>query len=485
MYRLKSKSILTRGVLPSLQLKQISHIAFLVIADYGEHLRVYQFSRQAILISAENIEPTTKLTKQIQKTTTLTFQLPKKEPITHPKDLSALLQESFQQHLSRINHLLGTKVPFPYTITINPNQKINITIRTFGCTIKGNRFEVPSDVLVKNMGDIILVTAIFYQYLSKMILTNDKKLKHTFNDLAIIFAYIYNNLQNEKLLLESLNPKFIYLINNKKENFTDLAIEILKLKKEQNKPTTFTLSRSLIQNLFRNIYLILTLLSKYKITLNPHTLYGLHRELLSEIKAVISTQKLDSFTNKNNIRGFFMRVFKDSDLEFIFSIPDVSELPITKTSFEIMTTNNQNGIEKLKLSNQIGELGSLVSDYALEPLFDRLISIEPHDKFDQNYKTWNLKLIISNIFNYPIYKVSFTLSWHPKSRISPQTVPKDISLEKFDSMIELSTKFDILNWGQCTLTITISFLNPIFPQNNFSIKKDIQYQFTKLESKIK
>ncbi|MFX0009930.1 MAG: hypothetical protein ACFE9R_06425 [Candidatus Hermodarchaeota archaeon] len=482
---MKSKSVLTRGILPSLQLKQTGLIAFLIVADYGEHLRAYQFSRQAVLIAADNIEPTAKLIKQIQKTTTLTFQLPKKESITHPKDLSALLQEIFQHHLSRINHLLSTKVSFPYTITINPYQKVNLTTHTFGCTIKGNRFEVPSNVLVMNLEDIIPVRAIFYQYLSTMILINDKRLKPIFNDLAIIFTYIYNNLRNKKLLLEALNPKFTYLINNKKESFTNLAIEVLKSKKEQNKSTTYTLSRSLIQNIFHNIDAKLSLLSKYKITLDPYTLYGLFRELFSEIKIVISTQKLDSFRNKNDIREFFTKVFKDTELEFIFNTPDVSELPLTKTSFENITTNYQKSIAKLKSSNQIGELSLLVSDFALEPLFDRLISIELYDKFDQNYKTWNLKLVIRNIYNYPIYKVSFKLSWHPKSRISRQNVHKDIFLEKFDSVIELSAIFDILNWGQCTLTITISFLNPLFPKNNFSIKKDIQYQFTKLESKIK
>ena len=485
VYRVKSKSLLTRGVLPSFQLKQTGPIAFLIVADYGEHLRAYQFSRQAVLISADNVEPTAKLIKQIQKTTTLTFQLPKKEPIIHPKDLSALLQELFQQHLSRINHLLGTKVSFPYPITINPNKKINLTTHTFGCTIKGNRFEVPSDVLARNMGEIIPVTAIFYQYLSTTILINDKKLKPAFNDLAIIFTYIYNNLRYKKLLLESLNPKFAYLINYEKENLTDLAIEILKLKKDQNKRTTYTLSRSLIQNLFRNIHAILSLLSKYKITLNAHTLYALYRELLSEIKVRIITQELDSLAKKNDIREFFIKVFKDSDLEFIFNIPDVSELPLTKKSFEIIMTNYQQSIAKLKSSNQIGELCLLVSDYALEPLLDHLVSIELHDKFDQNCERWNLKLAIRNIINYPIYNVSFALSWHPKSRINPQTVPKDIFLEKFDSAIELSATFGILNRGQCTLTITISFLNPFFPQNSFTIKKDIPYHFTKSESEIK
>ena len=478
MYRLKSKSILTRGVLPSLQLKQINPIAFLIIADYGEHLRAYQFSRQAVLISADNVKPTAKLIKQLQKTTTLAFQLPKKEPITHPKDLSALLQELFKQHLSRINHLLGTKISFPYTITINPNQKINLTTRTFGCNIMGNRFEVPSDILVRNMGDIIPVTAIFYQYLSTIILTNNNKLKAAFHDLAIIFTYIYNNLSNEKLLLDSLNPKFVYIINNKKETFTNLAIEILKLEKEQNKLTTYTLSRNLIQNVFRNLHMILSLLLKYKITLNPHTLYGLYRELLSEIKKVISTKKLDSFGNKNDMREFFAKVFKNSDLEFIFNIPEGLEFPLSKKSFETIMINYQKSILRLKSSNQIGELCLLVSDYAVEPLFDRLISIKLLDKFDNNHKVWYLKLIISNIFNYSIYNTSFTLSWYPKARIKPQTVLKDNFLEKFDRDIELSTVFDVVNWGQCTLTITISFLNPLFPQNNISIKKEIRYQFT-------
>jgi hypothetical protein len=42
VYRLKSKSILTRGILPSLNIKQIGPIAYLVIANYGENFRIWR-----------------------------------------------------------------------------------------------------------------------------------------------------------------------------------------------------------------------------------------------------------------------------------------------------------------------------------------------------------------------------------------------------------------------------------------------------------
>jgi len=48
--RVKSKTVLTRGVLPSLSVKQIKGAKYLVIADYKEFFRVYPFSSSGVFI---------------------------------------------------------------------------------------------------------------------------------------------------------------------------------------------------------------------------------------------------------------------------------------------------------------------------------------------------------------------------------------------------------------------------------------------------
>ena len=39
--RIKSKSILKRGMLPSLNVKQIGMVHFLIVADYNDYFRIY------------------------------------------------------------------------------------------------------------------------------------------------------------------------------------------------------------------------------------------------------------------------------------------------------------------------------------------------------------------------------------------------------------------------------------------------------------
>lgn len=78
LYRVKSKNILTRGILPSLQIKEIGLITFLIIADYGESLRIYSFSRQGKLLSGVNISPDFYASKKMENYLKLEFQFPKK-----------------------------------------------------------------------------------------------------------------------------------------------------------------------------------------------------------------------------------------------------------------------------------------------------------------------------------------------------------------------------------------------------------------------
>ena len=46
--RVKSKTILTRGVLPSLSIKQVKGAKYLVVTDYKEFFRIYSFTSSGV-----------------------------------------------------------------------------------------------------------------------------------------------------------------------------------------------------------------------------------------------------------------------------------------------------------------------------------------------------------------------------------------------------------------------------------------------------
>ena len=75
--RVKSKSILKRGMLPSLNIKQVQGIFFLAVLDYNVHLRIYFFNRDGQLIGGENFEKKTPLMRKLTKETTVEYKLPK------------------------------------------------------------------------------------------------------------------------------------------------------------------------------------------------------------------------------------------------------------------------------------------------------------------------------------------------------------------------------------------------------------------------
>ncbi|MFW9938429.1 MAG: hypothetical protein ACFFD5_12330 [Candidatus Thorarchaeota archaeon] len=79
IYRVKSKKILTRGMLPNLQLKEKGLVSFLILADYQDTLRIYSFSRQGTLLSGVNILPDPKTIQKMKKSIKLEFQYPRKK----------------------------------------------------------------------------------------------------------------------------------------------------------------------------------------------------------------------------------------------------------------------------------------------------------------------------------------------------------------------------------------------------------------------
>ena len=145
VFRVKSQTVLRRGILPNLLIKQKGPIEYLVVEDRGHELKIFCFDRDGTYIADCTKEPTPKFLKELQKSTTLEAQLPRKK-IKKVEDPSTQAQIKFNKIHHRLNHLLGLTIDYPYTIVIDSSLTYNNN-RLFGCKITGNIIKIPSNLI--------------------------------------------------------------------------------------------------------------------------------------------------------------------------------------------------------------------------------------------------------------------------------------------------------------------------------------------------
>jgi len=68
---IKSKSVLTRGVLPSYQVRQVGPVIFLAVSDHGDKSMIYFFNKEGDRIGGHNYYNTPKFLKKLKKSTVL------------------------------------------------------------------------------------------------------------------------------------------------------------------------------------------------------------------------------------------------------------------------------------------------------------------------------------------------------------------------------------------------------------------------------
>lgn len=76
--KVNSKTILTRGILPSLNIEQIKGTFYIILVKYIENIRIYSFSQNGTLLDGENLIKDTGLVKEILASTKLKYHLKKK-----------------------------------------------------------------------------------------------------------------------------------------------------------------------------------------------------------------------------------------------------------------------------------------------------------------------------------------------------------------------------------------------------------------------
>ena len=73
--RIKGETILREGFLPFLSIRKKETIQFVVLVDYGNNYRFYEFSKEAVMLGAENKEKSEKLEKDLAKSTSKIFHI--------------------------------------------------------------------------------------------------------------------------------------------------------------------------------------------------------------------------------------------------------------------------------------------------------------------------------------------------------------------------------------------------------------------------
>ena len=76
--RVKGNTVLTRGIMPSLNIRKIKETLYIIVAMYAKNIRIYSFSKEGILLGGEDLENNPSVIKKILSGTKLHYHLPKK-----------------------------------------------------------------------------------------------------------------------------------------------------------------------------------------------------------------------------------------------------------------------------------------------------------------------------------------------------------------------------------------------------------------------
>lgn len=76
--RMKGEKFLTKGgPFKVLSISKVSDIYYMILINYMDNIRLYYFSKEGLLLGAENLGLNEKLIKEIKKSSVLEFEYPK------------------------------------------------------------------------------------------------------------------------------------------------------------------------------------------------------------------------------------------------------------------------------------------------------------------------------------------------------------------------------------------------------------------------
>ncbi len=479
--RIKSKSVLKRGMLPNLNIKQIHGIFFLVVLDYKEYFRIYFFNRNGELAGGENLRKTANLMKKLSKETNLEYKLPKSRPTLTINNITSHYREKFNMHLQRMNQTFVMNIKRPIIIA-REDLKL-IMDRKIGCErdIKKNIIYISKEAYKKDIFELIITREIMFLFLGDlfMMLHNIEENEILMNDLALLFSNFY--LRNEKNayicnVIKNSAKSFLKFDNGNDFIISDKIIEIL------NKNGDIYTAKE-VHILFINIFNCLKILKKYGIRLD-------NREFLNLFFALcdIFSRKDNEFhlpISKSNYIIFYQDVFKksliinpnskkDQYLVYMFDLLSMSGEKITK--FDDILNQIKNLTEDIIVKEDILRNQKLINDALVEYLFEKVILISTEHVIKNNL----LELIINieNQQNLILQDFSYSLSWKPKNRFMQDLIEDLIKSRDLHSGLKRKYCFSIKNKGNISFILRIEFKSPL--NNEVKIRKLIKLDKIKL-----
>jgi len=507
--RVKSKTILTRGVLPSLSVKQIKGAKFLVIADYKEFFRVYPFTTSGVLLGGQNLEKTVKLLKTLKKGTVKEYTLPKRMPKLRLGDISAHYREQFNKARQSLNDVLGLKIKYPFSITAVDNLEGNNN-ETFIARKDGEILKIDTKYYKSPEFEIIVYRELVYYYLTNTgIFPKEKYLIEFCYFIVIILLRGEKAKKTLKLLLKYKNSQKLF------GGDQDYILELINKLYNQKELKIFLL----------NIFSTIELLDKYKILIESDELFLFIRyfysnfrkmeyrkrhlkvknpeEFLSEIFLKLFTQKYGYIEHAEELsekKGSFLKLVY---LSIIFSVPankyqSVNELisnhPYLEREekirifLELLKYNLSNTVNYFNDNSNIQEIQkeilnfkTLLRDMVKTYIFNycltvRLnsLNIDIHTIFS-SLKIGEKKLCRVNIFNKSdviFGNVELNLSIIPKKRVSVNILKKPDQKElrkKLEWEFGLTGK----SAGHVSISIQLTIESPLEENSQFKYEKKI------------
>jgi len=513
--RVKSKTILTRGVLPSLSIKQIKGTKYLVVADYKEFFRVYPFSSSGVLLGGQNMEKTAKLLKILKKGTVKEYTLPKELPKLTIGDISAHYQEQFNKAQQSLNDAFGLNIKYPLSIVATKNLK------------KFNKRElcVQRDKILLKIDlkywktptfEVIIHRELIYYFLSNMkIFPKNKDLLYDF--CYFLTAMLLRGEKAEQIfeLWETVLP--MWKINNYKLNLMENKEQILKLINE-------TYTENELKIFIGNIFSTIEILNKYKILINSEEFLSLFKYFYHGFQKLNTTILFEKVMAKDFViilRDLFFSVFyqkyifpqnlrnlfeikndshryrnflKLTHLIIIFSIlsgeyhyikdlkskyPVLNEDESLRILFLLLEYKLSSTIgyfsNETDLDNNISNFKTLLQDMFKSYIFNYCIEIRYDSKFFCETKLNEYKIFRIEVFNHSdmiLRDVTLNFIMKPKNRIDLKIL-KDSNNEDLNKKLEWEYELTSKMAGKVNFSIQLAIKDPFIENNILNYEKKL------------
>ncbi|MFX0083773.1 MAG: hypothetical protein ACFE94_18635 [Candidatus Hodarchaeota archaeon] len=479
--RVKSKSVLSLGVLPELQIRTIGPIVFIIVSDYGDTLRIYFFNRNGERVGVQNYVPTPKFLKKLDKSTIAKYQLPKKERIEIIDD-ALIARREFNKIHHHISNALGIYHKYPYTVLVKKELPLNLS-RKLGCERVRKEFHIPFELINKNYLEFIAVVEWFYSYLTQSILLSEKSInENILHDLALLLTTIFN-LQFIDKIKELKLTSYDLSIQDKKFNLTkELELSLSSLPHIKSKKKLLVL--------LKNYCTMLKLLNRYRISLSLLEVIQLFITSCEIFNVNTDAHVFYTEEKYNKRYYFYFRVFSKAHdlskelqmerlkfktflLSYIFGLNVLTSEERNKTPYTLSEVIENVGklIKNLEVYEGIRRLDEFASDMISEYIL-KYLKFNTIDTIENDLLEFTLE--IENQSNDVVQDFEFELIWKPKNRIILISQEKRIKSPDLHERLEREYQFIIQSQGSINFTCQISFSNPLFQDE--IIRKNIELQ---------